>query len=76
MRRTGALGIVSGDAPALTVEQPVLVSSSGYLNVGDNVSLTVTNATGFDLQVQSGATVVLAGQSTLHPITFVAGSRV
>src|SRR5262249_26842938 len=65
VRGRGSLGIGSADVPSLTVEQPVLATTNAVLTVGDNVSLTVTNASGFDVQVQSGAVVTLAGLSTL-----------
>jgi hypothetical protein len=66
VRHRGRLLVESAYTPIFTVEQPVLLSENGELLLGDGVTLTVTNASGFDFEVASGATLNLASGSTLN----------
>src|SRR2546427_11478874 len=63
------LDLTNAAIPALTVEQPVSLSSNSALTLNDGVTLNVLNASGFDLEVQSGATLTLNDTSALNADT-------
>src|SRR5207249_1832589 len=69
LRHTARLDLTNAAIPALTVEQPVSLSSNSALTLNDGVTLNVLNASGFDLEVQSGATLTLNDTSALNADT-------
>jgi large repetitive protein len=55
----GRLDLKSTDIGQVTVENPVIVSNNSTLTVNKNVTLQITNTTGFDINVLSGSTFTL-----------------
>ncbi len=59
VRNRGRVNLVASETPALTIEQPVVVSGNGEFTVSPGVTLTLTNPTGFDLVVSSGGRLTI-----------------
>ena len=60
------LVLSSSNLASLTVEQPVPVSANSGLTLNDGVTLSITNSTGFDLNVQSGSVLTLGTGAVLN----------
>ena len=65
VRNLGSLIIDAATSP-FTVEQPVMVTGTGALTVATGGTLAVTNATGFDVNVESASTLTLQAGSILN----------
>lgn len=75
VRNLGSLVVDAGASP-VTVEQPVMVTGTGSLTVATGGTLAVTNATGFDVNVESSSTLTLQTGSTLAAdLVRVSGGR-
>ncbi|MDH3892846.1 MAG: hypothetical protein OEV49_17425, partial [candidate division Zixibacteria bacterium] len=66
VREWGEFSLVSSDVPSFTVEDPVLIASSGRLTLSSGVMMDVTNPTGFDVEVQSSGYLILNNGSVLN----------
>ena len=61
----GRVSVTLTDKAAFTVEQPVMLTGTSVLFLNAGVTMEVTNAVGFDLNVESSSGVVLYDGSVL-----------
>jgi hypothetical protein len=66
LRNAGTLSLTAAEVSAVTVEQPVPLTGSSVLWLRSGVTLAVSNAAGFDFDVQSGSTLWLEASSVLE----------
>ena len=65
IRRQGRLVVRPADVGTLIVEQPITVSGNCGLRLGSSANVTVSNASGFDIQILSGSTLTPDAGATL-----------
>ena len=58
-------GRLAVDASTFTIQQSVAVSGNCGLRLGSSANVTVSNASGFDIQILSGSTLTLDAGATL-----------
>src|SRR5262249_30545941 len=66
LRNSGRLAPMSSDITSFTVEPPVSLTSTSVLSLGTSVTMSVSNAVGFDFDVQSGSTLTLSAGAILN----------
>ncbi|MCP4341776.1 MAG: hypothetical protein GY799_23560, partial [Desulfobulbaceae bacterium] len=66
IRDYGNLNPISNDVNVITIEQPILLNNYGNLKLGSGVTLAVTNAVGFDINIDNGSVLTLDSASALN----------
>ncbi len=66
VKEWGELNVVSSDVSSFTVSDPVLIGSSGRLTLESGVTMSVTNPTGIDIEINSAGRLTLDSLSALQ----------
>jgi len=66
IRRQGRINVTPDDITSFTVTDSVLLLEASFLALDSGVTMTVSNATGFDIHVESGTLLELRSGSSLN----------